>query len=186
LCLADIRTILAPTQLYAKASRPYFQRTTRLLHIVQCFLRVECLGNIYAMLAAGIICGEEKCVKSMKLVVDEAAIVGSSDEHTYEVQVEICAKRCRYHRLDFGRKATLHQHLARSPTLLPSYRQGLSPASIPRFKMQNHADLIRQIQALERQGRNRELNLYISRLHNLQLRSALMRHGIPIPPVPNV
>jgi hypothetical protein len=83
------------------------------------------------MLAAGITYGEEKCVKRMKVVVDEAAIVGNSNEHTHEGQVEICAKRCRYHHFDFDRKATLHQHLTRSSTLLPSYRQGLSPDSNP-------------------------------------------------------
>jgi hypothetical protein len=112
-------------------------------------------------------------------VVDETVIIGSSNEHTYEVQVEICAKRCRYHRLDFGRKATLHQHLARSPTLLPSYRQGLSPASIPQVKMQNGAGSFQSRAQLH-------IENSLLRDRNQQLVDILRQHGIPLPRASNV
>jgi hypothetical protein len=115
----------------------------------------------------------------MILVVDETVIIGSSNEHTHEGQIDSYAKYYRYHHLEVNRKATSHQKLNRSPLLLPSYRQGLSPVSIPRFKMQNGAGSFPSPAQLH-------IEHSLLRDRNQQLVDILRHHGIPIPRAPNV
>jgi hypothetical protein len=103
----------------------------------------------------------------------------SSNQHTHECKIESYAKYYRYHHLDVNRKATSHQKLNLSPSLLPSYRQGLSPASIPRFKMQNGAGSFPS---------RAQLQLENGQLwaRNQQLVDILRQHGIAIPRTLNV
>jgi hypothetical protein len=112
-------------------------------------------------------------------VVDETVIIGSSNERTHEGQIESYAKLYRYHALDVNRKATSHQKLTRSPLLLPSYRQGLSPASIPQVKMQNGAGSFQSRAQLH-------IENSLLRDRNQQLVDILRQHGIPLPRASNV